>query len=113
MEWILGGGLLGALVFIYFVAKSNGRKQAIIEQQDLQITAQANDQEFITKDIQILQNQMFQMQGFRDAIENRLKGVDVRTLPDSTLTELFKDPTIIVEVTDPYSTKLEKGKPTK
>lgn len=111
--WILSGGLLCALVLLYYTAKSNGRKQALLEQKDLQINAQAKDMEFILKDIEIMQKQIFQWESFRESVQNRLKGIDVRVISDEQLQPIFKDPTIVVEITDPYSTKLEKGKSTK
>lgn len=90
--------------------RKNGKLEAILTQKDLQLNTQAKELDFILKDIEIMQKQIFQWQSFRESVENRLKGVDVRVLPDSSLSELFKDPTIIVEVTDPYSTKLDQGK---
>lgn len=115
MQWFLALtiGLISALVLLYRTAKSNGRKQAIIEQKDLQINAQAKDMEFILKDIEIMQKQIFQWELFRESVQDRLKGIDVRILPDSVVQQLYRDPTIVVEVTDPYSTKLEKSKPAK
>lgn len=106
MEWILGGGILGALVLLYFTAKSNGKKQAIIEQQNLQINAIAHELEFVIKDMETVQKQIFQWEHFRESVQDRLKGLDLALVPDATLQQLHKDPTIIVEVTDPYSTKV-------
>lgn len=113
MEWILAGGLIGALVLLYYTAKSNGRKDATIEQKDLQINAQAKDMEFILKDIEIMQKQIFQWESIRSEFEKKLKSVDVALLSDSDRTRMFQDPTIVLEVTDPYSTKMgESGRST-
>lgn len=98
------------LWFFSTTPQKNGKLEAILTQKDLQLNTQAKELDFILKDIEIMQKQIFQWQSFRESVENRLKGVDVRVLPDSSLSELFKDPTIIVEVTDPYSTKLDQGK---
>ena len=115
MQWFLALtiGLISALVLLYRTAKSSGRKDAIIEQKDLQINAQAKDMEFILEDIEIIQKQIFQWNEFRESVQNRLKTLDLALVPDATLSKLYKDPTIVVEVTDPYSTKLGQGKPSK
>lgn len=97
---LLGGVLIVALVLLYFTAKKNGKLEQQNKYKDLQINAKAQDFDFLIKDINILQNQMFQWQHRQDAIDARLKGVDVRILPDSELSELFKDPTSILKNTD-------------
>lgn len=106
MEWVLGGGLLSALVLLYYTAKRNGKLEEQNRQKSLQIQAQAAD-------FRTFEAQMFRWDAWRESVQDRLKGLDLALVPDSTLQQLHKDPTIIVEVTDPYSTKLEKGKPTK
>lgn len=112
MELPFIGGLIGALVLLYFTAKSNGKKQAIIEQQNLQISTIAHELEFVIKDMETVQKQIFQWEHFRESVQDRLKTVDVATIPDSDLQRLYKDP-VHVEVTDPYSTDVDKGKPSK
>ena len=108
MEWILGGGIIGALVLLYFTAKSNGKKQAIIEQQNLQINAIAHELEFVIKDIEAVQKQMFQWEHFRESVQNRLKGINVATIPDSELQLFFKDP--VSKPEDTHPAKLEEIK---
>lgn len=115
MEWVLAltVGFISALVLLYYTAKSNGRKDAVIEQKDLQINAQAKDMEFILKDIEIIQKQIFQWESIRSEFEKKNKSVDVALLHDDERTSMFQDPTIVLEVTDPYSTKLgESIRPT-
>lgn len=106
MEWILGGGLLSALVLLYYTAKKNGKLEEQNKQKSLLIQAQAAD-------FRTFEAQMFRWDAWRESVQNRLKTLDIAMVPDTTVSELFKDPTIVVEVTDPYSTKLEKGKPAK
>lgn len=108
MEWVLAltVGFISALVLLYYTAKSNGRKDAVIEQKDLQINAQAKDMEFILKDIEIIQKQIFEWGSIRSEFEKKNKSVNVALLHDDERTSMFQDPTIMLEVTDPYSTKL-------
>lgn len=106
MEWVLAGGMIGALVLLYYVAKRNGKLEEQNRQKSLQIQAQAAD-------LRTLEAQMFRWDAWREKVDERLKSINVATIPDSELTGMYKDPTIVLEVTDPYSTKLEKSKPTK
>lgn len=104
MEWILGGGIISALVLLYFTAKKNGKLEEQNRQKSAFLTAQAED-------LRTLEAWMFRWDSWREKVDARIKSIDVATIPDDQLQRMFKDPG--VEVTDPYSTKLEKGKPTK
>lgn len=103
---VLAGGLIGALVLLYYTAKKNGRLEEQNRQKALQIQAQAAD-------FRTFEAQMFRWDAWREKVDARLKGIDVRVISDDQLVNVFKDPTIVVEVTDPHSTQLEKGKSTK
>ena len=107
MEWILSltAGLISALVLLYYAAKKNGK----LEEQNRQKSAFINAQ---AEDLRTLEAQMFRWDEWREKIDARLKGIDIRTIPDVELQRVYKDPTI-VEITDPYSIKLEKSKSTK
>lgn len=105
MEWILAGGMIGALVLLYYVAKKNGKLEEQNRQKSLQIQAQAAD-------FRTFEAQMFRWDAWREKVDARLKSVDVATISDGDLQRMFKDP-VLVEVTDPHSTKLEKSKPAK
>lgn len=111
MQWLLvsTAGLISALVLLYYTAKKNGKLEERVEQKDLQINAQAKDMEFILKDIEIMQKQIFQWDAVRSDFEKRLKNVDIALLSDGERTRMFQDPTIVLEVTDPYATKLGEG----
>jgi len=105
MEWILGGGLLSALVLLYYTAKRNGKLEEQNRQKSLQIQAQAAD-------FRTFEAQMFRWDAWRESIQDRIKKLDLNSISDSKLQLYFKDP-LHVEVTDPHAVKLEKGKPTK
>lgn len=109
MEWILAGGMIGALVLLYFVAKRNGRLEEKNKAQALQINAQAKDMANIQDDFFKLQDKVIEWQAWRDQFEAKLKSVDVALLPDPVRKLVHQDPTILLEVTDPYSTKLGEG----
>lgn len=105
MEWILSGGLLGALVLLYYTAKKNGKLEEQNRQKSAFLAAQAED-------LRTLEAWMFRWDAWREKVDARIKGIDVATISDPELQRVFQDP-VSVEITDPYSTKLEKGKPTK
>ncbi len=105
MEWILAGGLLGALVLLYYTAKKNGKLEEQNRQKSLQIQAQAAD-------FRTFEAQMFRWDQWREKVDARLKNINVATIPDGELQSMYKDP-VHVEVTDPYSTKLDQGKKSK
>lgn len=96
MEWVLTGGLLGALVLLYFTAKKNGRLEEQNRQKSLQIQSQAAD-------MRTLEAQMERWDAWRETFQAKLQGVDVALIKDNELKNLYKDPTIVLEVTDPYS----------
>lgn len=105
MELPFLGGLIGALVLLYFTAKRNGKLEEQNRQKSLQIQAQAAD-------FRTIEAQMARWDTWRESVQDRLKTVDAATMPDATLQLLYKDP-VHVEVTDPYSTSVDKGKPSK
>jgi hypothetical protein len=106
MEWILGGGVLSALVLLYYTAKRNGRLEEQNKAQALQINAQAKDMANIQEDFFELQDKVNRWQSWRDQFEAKLKSVDVALLPDPVRKLVRQDPTILLEITDPYSTKM-------
>lgn len=103
MEWVLSGGMIGALVLLYYVAKRNGRLEEQNRQKSLQIQAQAAD-------LRTIEAQMQRWDSFREKVEKRLIGLDLHHISDDDLRMRFQDPTLD---TDPHSTQLEKSKPTK
>ncbi len=107
MEWILllTAGFSSALVLLYYTAKKNGK----LEEQNRQKSAFINAQ---AEDLRSLEGQMSRWDSWRETIDERLKGINVATIPDHDLQRVFKDP-VHVEVTDPYSSKLDQGKPSK
>jgi hypothetical protein len=106
MQLALAGGIVFALVLLYYTAKRNGKLEEQKRAQSLQIQAQAAD-------FRTLEAQLSRWEEWREKIDTRLKGIDVRILPDSQLQSLYKNAAIVVEVTDPYSVKLEESKSAK
>lgn len=101
MEWVLAGGMIGALVLLYYVAKKNGKLEEQNRQKSLQIQAQAAD-------FRTFEAQMFRWDAWREKVDERLKAVDIATIKDDDLQRVFKDSTIVFEVTDPYASKIGK-----
>ena len=104
MQLGLLGGLTLALVFLYYTAKKNGK----LEEQNRQKSAFLNAQ---AEDLRTLEAQMFRWDEWRQKVDARLKGIDVRTISDGDLQLLWKDPVSESEATT--TTQLEEIKPTK
>ncbi len=107
MEWILASIAVGSsgLVLLYYTAKRNGKLEQQLREKSALLNAQAQD-------FRTIEAQMARWDTWRESVQDRLKAINVATIPDSDLQRLYKDP-VHVEVTDPYSTKLGEGKPSK
>lgn len=107
MEWILAllGGLISALVLLYYTAKRNGK----LEEQN---RTKSKVIEGILKDLDTLQAQMYRWDIWRESVQDRLKGIDVATINDAHLGQLYKDPTVL-EPENTVAAKLEESKSTK
>lgn len=107
MGWILGLiAVCGSgLVLLYYTAKRNGKLEQQLREKSALLNAQAQD-------FRTIEAQMSRWDSWRESVQDRLKAINVATIPDSDLQRLYKDP-VHVEVTDPYATKLEKKQSTK
>lgn len=96
-------GVCGSgLVLFYLTGKKTGKIEEQLRQKSVLLTAQAQD-------FRTLSAQMGRWESWRQTVEGKIKAISVSNIPDATLQQLYKDPLLAVEVTDPNSTQLEKS----
>ena len=105
MEWILAGGIIGALVLLYYTAKRNGKLEQQLREKSALLNAQAQD-------FRTIEAQMARWDTWRESVQDRLKAINVATINDAHLQQLYKDPTLSADE-NTVAAKLEEIKPTK
>lgn len=85
-ELILGGGLLAALIFLYYAGKKAGRIEQKNEQLTRLLQAQASVQSSIDAQFARYDSKMEKM-------EKKIYGVDIHMLSDADVNKLWQDPT--------------------